>query len=64
MGKADVEAEKARIRRALDKVGMMIEDYGLSYAPIFLRLEAELAAREHRSPSARARELIKQSERV
>jgi hypothetical protein len=64
MGKPDVEAEKARIRKALDKMGMIIEDFGLSYAPIFLRLEAELAAREHRAPSVRAREMLKQLGRV
>lgn len=55
------EAEIQWLKGALDKVGAIIEAYGLGYAPIFERLEAELAAREHRSPSARARELIRQS---
>lgn len=49
-----------RIERALDKVAKLIEDGQPQLAPIFERLEDELAMRLAADPRARARAILQQ----
>lgn len=51
-------ADIARIRAARDKVAILVA-HDLVYAPIFARLDAELAASKHEDPADLARALIR-----
>ena len=64
MGQPNDPRMKKRLEAALDKVGMLIEDGGFVYVPIFERLQAELDALTCTTPAQRARMLIKSMERV
>ena len=64
MGQPETARLQKRLENALNKVGMLIEDGGFVYVPIFERLQAELDALTCTTPAQRARMLIKSMERV
>lgn len=58
MSKERNDRDMRRIERALDKVAMLIATGETIYAPIFERLEAELASLRATDPRAKARLII------